>query len=93
MTNEDYKHILSPLQIKNVTLRSRIVCLPIGTMYTQNGFVTPGLIEYHRARAANAGLEIVDATGVREKGLAGIHDLSAWHDKFIPGLPVMPFYH
>ena len=86
MTNGNYKHIFEPLQIKNVTLRSRIVCLPIGTMYTQNGFVTPGLIEYHRARAAKVGLDIVDATGIREKGLAGINDLSVWHDKFIPGL-------
>ena len=86
MTNDHYKRIFEPLQIRHVTLRNRIVYLPIGTMYTQNGFVTPGLIDYHRARAANIGLDIVDATGIREKGLAGINDLSVWHDKFIPGL-------
>ena len=52
MANENYRHIFEPLQIKHVTLRNRIVYLPIGTMYTQNGSVTPGMIEYHRARAA-----------------------------------------
>lgn len=54
------EHILSPIQIGPVTLRNRMVVLPMCTNFaTRQGSVTQQLLDYHEARA-KGGYGLID---------------------------------
>ena len=83
----DSKRLFEPLNIKEKTLRNRIVypaC--ITSCATPDGFVTKGLIRYYQARAEHAGLTIVECTLPRKKGGGITNQLAIYNDRFIPGL-------
>jgi 2,4-dienoyl-CoA reductase-like NADH-dependent reductase (Old Yellow Enzyme family) len=68
-------------------LRNRLVYLPVATGYaTRDGFVTGGLVNYLAARAVHVGMTIVEGTVVRQGASLLPNQVSAYDDKFIPGL-------
>lgn len=78
--------ILSPVKFKNLSLKNRLVWLPmVSWLADEGGYVTPALIERHRRRAeGGVGLIILEATGVLDRKsprLLRIND-----DKYLPGL-------
>lgn len=83
-----FPHIFSPLKIKGMELKNRLVMAPMATRYaTLGGFVTPRLIQYYRTRAAGGvGLVTVEATAVSEEGFGWPNNLAVYDDIFIPGL-------
>jgi NADPH2 dehydrogenase len=62
--------LLTPLSIGGLTLRNRIVMPPMWSgQATPDGGVTPGIVEYHRRRAAaGCGLVIVEHAFVHPRG-------------------------
>ena len=81
-----YQKLFSPITIKGLTLKNRIILPAMGTRFTQDRFVNQTHIDYHVARAkGGSALNIVEVTSV--------HDLSApkmflalCDDKYIPGM-------
>ena len=89
MSTSDFKHLLSPLTIGNVTVRNRAVSTAHGTGYGVAGKVSDRMIAYHRARAEGGiGLMVIEATGVDKAqvgaGTSGSY-LCAADDDIIPG--------
>jgi len=85
---QQYPAVFSPLTIKNLTLKNRIVLPPMATWYaTSFGEVTERLISYQRERAAGGvGLNIVEFTVVEPHGKLDTHMLGAYDDVQVPGL-------
>ena len=83
--------MFSPLQIRSLFLKNRIVLSPMATWYaTSFGEVTPRLISYHRERAAgDVALNFVEFTAVEAHGKLDIHTLGAYDDAQIPGLTAL----
>jgi 2,4-dienoyl-CoA reductase-like NADH-dependent reductase (Old Yellow Enzyme family)/thioredoxin reductase len=88
---ENYPAVFSPLTIKSLVLKNRIVMPPMATWYaTRAGEVTPRLISYHRERAAGGvGLNMVEFTVIDAKGRLDSHMLGAFEDAHIPGLTAL----
>ena len=75
-------HLFSPLSLRGLTLRNRIV-LPHMCMYTaqNDGLVTDWHLAHYSARATGGtGLLIVEATAVEPRGRISQHDLGLWDD-------------
>ncbi|OPL13849.1 MAG: hypothetical protein AVO39_09830 [delta proteobacterium MLS_D] len=82
------EHVLSPLEVKSLTLRNRVVMPPMGTnLGNSDGTVSESNIAYMRRRAAGEpGLIITEITGVHESGIVSPKQIGAYDDRFIPGL-------
>ncbi|MRG86497.1 NADPH dehydrogenase NamA [Salinibacillus xinjiangensis] len=80
--------LFSPYTIKNVTLKNRIVMSPM-CMYSvdsEDGKVQPFHITHYESRAAGqAGLVMVESTGVTPEGRISVHDLGIWSDEHVEG--------
>ncbi|MCL4458538.1 MAG: NADH:flavin oxidoreductase [Chloroflexi bacterium] len=78
----------TPIQIKGLRIRNRIVMPPMKTNYAdEQGFVTDEMIEYYVERARNGvGLVIVEATAVTSDGAIGPRQLNIYADQFMDGL-------
>jgi 2,4-dienoyl-CoA reductase-like NADH-dependent reductase (Old Yellow Enzyme family)/NADH dehydrogenase FAD-containing subunit len=85
---EKFEKLFSPLRVKNLVLKNRLVYPPMGTGYaTIFGAVTPRLIAYHRERAAGGvGLNIVEFSTVEAAGNVNTPMLGIYDDSHIPGL-------
>lgn len=61
-----YNHLLSPIQIRGLEMKNRIVYPAMGTkMATEDGFVTEQLINYHLERVkGGSGLNILEVSSV-----------------------------
>lgn len=82
-------NILTPLKIKNIELKNRIVLPPLVrfSLIEEDGFVTERLVEwYERIAQDGVGMIIVEATCVAEDGKLRENQLGLWDDKFIEGL-------
>lgn len=82
-------NILTPLKIKNIELKNRIVLPPLVrfSLIDEDSFVTDRLIEwYERIAQDEVGMIIVEATCVAEDGKLRENQLGLWDDKFIEGL-------
>lgn len=80
--------LFDPLNIKNLTLKNRIVMAPM-CMYCapETGMVTDWHRLHYATRAVGgAGLILVEATGVSPEGRISAHDLGIWDDQHIKGL-------
>ena len=88
---EKYAAVFSPIKIKNLLLKNRIVFPPMATWYaTSFGEVTPRLISYHRERAAGGvGLNFVEFTVIDPHGKLDPHMLGAYDDAQVPGLKAL----
>lgn len=78
--------LFSPIDVGAVTLESRTwVPAMVPWRATEEGFVTPNIIEwYGRFAAGRPGAIVVEATGVRD--IASGPLLRIGHDRFLPGL-------
>ena len=84
-----YKNIFSPLTVKNMTLKNRIVMMPMGTNYgEQNGEMSFLHINYYEQRAkGGTGLIIVENASVfSPQGSNGTSQLRIDHDSYLPRL-------
>lgn len=85
----NYKDIFSPLTIKHMTIKNRIVMTPMGTNYAeQNGEMSFLHMDYYEQRAkGGTGLIIVENASVDSpQGSNGTSQLRIDHDSYIPRL-------
>jgi 2,4-dienoyl-CoA reductase-like NADH-dependent reductase (Old Yellow Enzyme family) len=79
--------LFSPLTIKNVTLKNRIVVSPMCQYSSHNGFANDWHLVHYGSRAVGgAGLVITEATAVSPEGRISPDDLGIWKDEHSPGL-------
>ncbi|MFB1080750.1 NADPH dehydrogenase NamA [Jeotgalibacillus sp. JSM ZJ347] len=81
--------LFSPYQVKNVTLKNRIVMAPMCmySCYNQDGIVTNFHKVHYASRAAGqTGLIMLEATSVTPQGRISNEDLGIWSDEHIAGL-------
>ncbi|MEQ9434270.1 NADH:flavin oxidoreductase/NADH oxidase [Hyphomonas sp.] len=79
--------LFTPLEIKDLTLRNRIVISPMHQYSADRGFATDWhLMNVGRYAAGGAGLVFVESTKVLRNGCGTVGDLGIWDDAFIPGL-------
>lgn len=82
-----YKSLFSPIKIRSLELKNRVVYPAMATnLIEDGGYVTDKLIDYHVARAVGGnGLNITEAASVHNPS-APRNFLSVSDDKFLPGL-------
>ena len=79
--------LFTPLTIRDLTLKNRVVVAPMHQYSAENGFATDWhLMNAGRYAAGGAGLVIVESTKIERRGCGTIGDLGLWDDAFIPGL-------
>ena len=81
------KLLFSPLRIRDVEVKNRIVVPPMLQYVAECGFPTPWHItNAGKFAAGGAGLVIVESTKVERRGCGTAGDLGIWDDKFITPL-------
>jgi 2,4-dienoyl-CoA reductase-like NADH-dependent reductase (Old Yellow Enzyme family) len=79
--------LFSPLVIKSITLKNRIVMSPMCQYTATDGFTNDWHLVHLGSRAAGGtGLIIIEATAVSPEGRISPGDLGLWNDEHIPGL-------
>ncbi|MEI7907566.1 MAG: NADPH dehydrogenase NamA [Bacteroidota bacterium] len=79
--------LFSPLTIKNVTLKNRIVVSPMCQYSSVDGFANDWHLVHFGSRAVGgAGLVITEAIAVSPEGRITPDDLGIWADEHIPDL-------
>src|SRR5262249_54584752 len=79
--------LFTPLAIKGVTLKNRVVVAPMHQYSAVEGFATDWhLVNAGRYAQGGAGLVIMESTKVARNGCGTVGDVGLWDDKFIPGL-------
>jgi 2,4-dienoyl-CoA reductase-like NADH-dependent reductase (Old Yellow Enzyme family) len=79
--------LFTPLNIKNITLRNRIVMSPMCQYSSTNGFANDWHFIHYGSRAVGgAGLIMQEATAVQPEGRISPGDLGIWSDNHIPAL-------
>lgn len=81
-----FPHLLSPFQIGGLTLRNRVVMLPMGSRFAREGKPMPGDIAFYGARSeAGVGLIITGGTPVHRTGtLRNRAAFEAFNDACLP---------
>jgi 2,4-dienoyl-CoA reductase-like NADH-dependent reductase (Old Yellow Enzyme family) len=79
--------LFSPLSLRGLTLRNRIVLSPMLTYSAVNGYTNDTHLA-HLAKFAvgGAGLVMVESTKIDPRGCSTPRDLGLWKDEFIPGM-------
>ena len=79
--------LFSPLTLRDLTLRNRVVVAPMHQYSGVNGFATDWhLMNAARYAAGGAGLVIMESTKVERRGCGTVGDLGLWDDAFVPPL-------
>lgn len=79
--------LFSPLQIKNITLKNRIVVSPMCEYSATDGFANNWHLVHLGSRAVGgAALVITEATGVSPEARISVGDLGIWKDEHIEKL-------
>ena len=79
--------LFSPLTIRNITLKNRIVTSPMCQYSATNGFASDWHLVHLGTRATGGvGLVIAEATAVSPEGRITPGDLGLWSDGHISGL-------
>ena len=83
-----FDNLFSPIRIGNIALSNRVVMPPMGTLLgNPDGTVSEAVIAYLKRRAEGGpGLIMTEIVGVHPNGLSINTQLSAFDDRFIPGL-------
>lgn len=77
--------LLSPYQMRDVTLKNRIVIAPMHQYSGDKGYPTDWhIMSVGRYAAGGAGLVFVESTKVERRGCGTVGDLGLWKDDFIP---------
>ena len=79
--------LFTPLRVRDVTLRNRIVVSPMCQYSCNDGFATDWHLVHLGSRAVGgAGLVIAEATAVQPRGRISPRDLGIWKDDHIDAL-------
>ncbi|HEY0109286.1 MAG TPA: oxidoreductase, partial [Fibrella sp.] len=79
--------LLSPLTLRSVQLKNRLVVSPMCQYSSIDGFASDWHLVHLGSRAVGgAGLIITEAAAVSPEGRITPHDLGIWTDEHIPGL-------
>jgi 2,4-dienoyl-CoA reductase-like NADH-dependent reductase (Old Yellow Enzyme family) len=79
--------LFSPMSIRGVSLKNRIVVPPMHQYSAIKGFPTDWhLMNSGKFAAGGAGLVIVESTKVERRGCGTVGDLGIWDDKFVEPL-------
>ena len=79
--------LFSPLNIKNITLKNRIVISPMCQYSSEEGFASDWHLVHLGSRAVGgAGLIITEATAISPEGRISADDLGIWSDDHVPML-------
>lgn len=79
--------LFSPIRIRDLTLKNRVVVAPMHQYSANDGFPTNWhLVNAGRFAAGGAGLVIMESTKVERRGCGTLGDLGLWDDKFIEPL-------
>ena len=79
--------LFTPLNLRGLTLRNRVVVSPMLTYAAKNGYANDWhFIHYGRFATGGAGLVFVESTKVDPRGCTTPADLGLWKDEFIPPL-------
>lgn len=74
-------HLFSPIQIRDVLIRNRIVVSPMCQYSCEDGFATDWHLVHLGSRAVGgAGLVMVEASAVEDRGRISPWDLGIWKD-------------
>ena len=84
---ESLDRVFSPLAVKSLTLKNRLVMPPMYTAFgTERGVLTERLLDHYVTRAkGGVGLIIQEATAVRPEGQGMPRWLGIWDDSYVPG--------
>jgi 2,4-dienoyl-CoA reductase-like NADH-dependent reductase (Old Yellow Enzyme family) len=79
--------LFTPLQLRGVTLRNRIVVSPMLTYAATNGYANDfHYVHYGKFATGGAGLIFVESTKADPRGCTTPRDLGLWKDDFVPQL-------
>ena len=79
--------LFTPLTIRTITLRNRIVVSPMCQYSCDDGFATDWHLVHLGSRAVGgAGCVIAEATAVQPRGRISPHDLGIWKDEHVGAL-------
>ncbi|MHC5114716.1 MAG: NADH:flavin oxidoreductase/NADH oxidase [Planctomycetota bacterium] len=79
--------LFTPLELRGVTLRNRIVLSPMCQYSSEDGFADDWHLAHYGARAVGgAGLVMTEATGVEARGRITPNCLGIWKDAHVPAL-------
>jgi len=87
--------LFTPLAIRGLTLKNRVVVAPMHQYSAVDGFANDWhLMNAGRYAAGGAGLVILESTKVERRGCGTVGDLGLWDDAFVPGLArIVDFVH
>jgi len=81
------KKLEDAFKIRNMTARNRLVLPPLTTNYgTENGYITPEILRFYKARAKQMGTVIVEATAVCPEGRIVPGSIGLWEDGQVQGM-------
>lgn len=81
-----FKHLFSPLEIRGLEIRNRILSTGHQTFLARNGLPSDELIAYHEARAkGGVGLIVIEASRFHESALSDSPELTIHRDDSIAG--------
>jgi 2,4-dienoyl-CoA reductase-like NADH-dependent reductase (Old Yellow Enzyme family) len=79
--------LFTPLSIKSVTLKNRVVVAPMHQYAAVRGHATDWhLVNAGRYAQGGAGLVIMESTKIARSGCGTVGDVGLWDDTFIPAL-------
>ncbi|OGA19236.1 MAG: NADH:flavin oxidoreductase [Betaproteobacteria bacterium RIFCSPLOWO2_02_FULL_66_14] len=79
--------LFTPLALRGLTLRNRIVVAPMHQYSGVDGFATDWhVMNAGRYAAGGAALVILESTKVERRGCGTVGDLGLWDDEFVPQL-------
>ena len=87
--------LFTPLRLRELTLRNRVVVAPMHQYSAVQGFPTDWhLMNAGRYAAGGAGLVILESTKIERRGCGTVGDLGIWDDAFVPQLArIVDFVH
>jgi 2,4-dienoyl-CoA reductase-like NADH-dependent reductase (Old Yellow Enzyme family) len=79
--------LFTPLTLRGVTLKNRVVVAPMHQYAAHNGFANDWhTMNYGRFAAGGAGLVFIESTKVERCGCGTVGDLGLWRDEHIAGM-------
>ena len=79
--------LFSPLTLRGVTLKNRVVVAPMHQYAAHEGFATDWhLVNAGRFAVGGCGLVMMELTKIERRGCGTVGDLGLWRDEFVPGL-------
>ncbi|WP_439469800.1 NADH:flavin oxidoreductase/NADH oxidase [Blastomonas fulva] len=86
-TTADLDVLFEPYQLRELTLRNRIVVSPMATYSAEDGFVTDWHVQHiGKLAAGGAGLVFVEQSSVNTQGRITHGCLGIWNDEHVAGL-------